>query len=61
MTFHFNITYKTLYGEELALNILIGKDALRLPLSTADGEHWSCQWSVDQAEKSYPYYYRRVL
>ena len=57
MSFHFNITYKTLYGESLVLNILAGKETLRLHMSTADGEHWSCRWSADKAQKSYSYYY----
>lgn len=57
MVFHFNIAYKTLFGEELVLNVLTGKEMLRLPLSTANGEQWSGDWSVEPTQNSYSYYY----
>ena len=57
MIFHFNITYKTLFGEGLVVNVITDDEVLRLPLSTTNGEHWSCQWSVDPTRSSYSYYY----
>lgn len=57
MTFHFNIKYKTSFGEGLVLNVLTDKEVLRLPLSTVNGEQWSCEWSVKPSEKSCSYYY----
>ena len=57
MIFHFNITYKTLFGEELVLNVLTEKEMLRLPLSTTNGEQWSCDWNMEPTRKSYSYYY----
>ncbi len=57
MTFHFNISYKTQFGEGLVLNILIDKEMFKLPLSTVNGEQWSCDWNVKPTQKSYTYYY----
>ncbi len=57
MTFHFNISYKTQFGEGLVLNILIGKEMFKMPLSTVNGEQWSCDWNVKPTQKSYTYYY----
>ncbi len=57
MIFHFNITYKTVYGEGLVVNVLTDAGVQRLPLSTINGVQWSGEWGTDSAQKSYTYYY----
>ena len=60
MIFHFNIDYKTVYGEELVLNIDIdGKNRLCM-MGTADGVRWSCDLDVTPKGKHCSYYYSVV-
>ena len=57
MIFHFNIDYKTVYGEELVLNIGIdGKNTL-CKMGTVDGNRWSCDLEVTPKGKHCSYYY----
>lgn len=57
MTIQFNIDYKVMFGEHIAVNIQSGEEVLKLPLQTSDGEKWACDWCVESPEKSYTYYY----
>lgn len=57
MTIQFNIDYKAMFGEHIAVNIQSGEEVLKLPLQTSDGEKWACDWCVESPEKSYAYYY----
>ena len=57
MTVQFNIEYKAMFGEQIAVNIQSGEEVLKLPLQTSDGEKWACDWCVESPEKSYTYYY----
>lgn len=57
MTIQFNIDYKAMFGEHIAVNIQSGEEVLKLPLQTSDGEKWACDWCVEAPEKSYTYYY----
>lgn len=57
MTVQFNIEYKAMFGEQIVVNIQAEEGELKLPLETADGERWACDWCVESPEKSYTYYY----
>lgn len=57
MTVQFNIEYKAMFGEQIVVNIQREEGELKLPLETADGERWACNWCVESPEKSYTYYY----
>lgn len=57
MTVQFNIEYKAMFGEQIVVNIQREEGELKLPLETADGERWACDWCVESPEKSYTYYY----
>ena len=57
MTVQFNIEYKAMFGEQIAVNIQTEEGELKLPLETTDGERWVCDWCVESPEKSYTYYY----
>lgn len=57
MTIQFNIDYKVMFGEHIAVNIQSGEEVLKLLLQTSDGEMWACDWCVESPEKSYTYYY----
>lgn len=57
MTVQFNIEYKAMFGEQIAVNIQTEEGKLKLPLETTDGERWACDWCVESPEKSYTYYY----
>lgn len=57
MTVLFNIEYKAMFGEQIAVNIQTEEGKLKLPLETTDGERWACDWCVESPEKSYTYYY----
>lgn len=57
MTIQFNIDYKAMFGEHIAVNIQSGEEVLKLPLETTDGQRWACDWCVESPEKSYTYYY----
>lgn len=56
MTIQFNIDYRVMFGEHIAVNIQSGEEVLKLPLQTSDGEMWACDWCVESPEKSYTYY-----
>ena len=53
----FNIQYKTVFGEELLLNTAGSGADHSVLMSTTDGNHWSCQLSVDDSVRSFDYYY----
>ena len=57
MTVQFNIEYKAMFGEQIAVNIQTEEGELKLLLETTDGERWACDWCVESPEKSYTYYY----
>ena len=38
MTIHFNIEYRTLFGEQLVLNIQKEDEELKFPMTTLNGE-----------------------
>ena len=57
MTVQFNIEYKAMFGEQIAVNIQTEEGKLKLPLETTDGQRWACDWCVESPEKSYTYYY----
>ena len=57
MTVQFNIEYKTMFGEQIVVNIQTEEGELKLPLETTDGQRWACDWCVESPEKSYTYYY----
>ena len=57
MTVQFNIEYKAMFGEQIAVNIQTEEGELKLPLETTDGQRWACDWCVESPEKSYTYYY----
>lgn len=57
MTVQFNIKYKAMFGEQIAVNIQTEEGELKLPLETTDGERWACDWCVESPEKSYTNYY----
>ena len=52
MQITFNIQYKTVFGEELLLNI-VGREAgdRTIAMSTADGLTWTCQIEAKKSEK----------
>ena len=58
MQITFNIQYKTVFGEELLLNI-VGREAgdRTIAMSTADGLTWTCQIEAKKSEKRVDYFY----
>ncbi len=55
MKIYFNIGYKTVFGEELVLNVVQAQGdgtTKRVPyrMSTNDGEHWHCELNVSEKE-----------
>lgn len=44
MVFHFNIDYKTVYGEELVLNMTVDGKEVQYKMGTEDGSRWSFDW-----------------
>ena len=57
MVFHFNIEYKTVYGEELVLNLLVDGKLLTRKMGTVDGSHWACDVELTSKSKRHTYYY----
>ena len=53
----FNIQYKTVFGEELLLNVVGNEADDTVLMSTADGCSWSCQLTVDGSRSHVDYYY----
>ena len=58
MQITFNIQYKTVFGEELLLNIVGGEAGDRtVAMSTADGLTWTCQIEAKKSDKRVDYFY----
>ena len=57
MVFRFNIEYKTVYGENLVLNLNMDNKEVHNSLGTTDGLHWSCDLDVAPKAKNITYYY----
>ena len=57
MVFHFNIEYKTVYGENIVLNLNVDDKEVQCKLGTVDGHHWSCDLEMASKTKSCTYYY----
>lgn len=57
MVFRFNIEYKTVYGENLVLNLNMDNEEVHNSLGTTDGLRWSCDLDVTPKTKNITYYY----
>ena len=58
MQITFNIQYKTVFGEELLLNIVGGQQGNRtVAMSTTDGLTWRCEVEASMGEQRVDYYY----
>ena len=57
MVFRFNIEYKTVYGENLVLNLNMDNKEVHNSLGTTAGLHWSCDLDVAPKAKNITYYY----
>ena len=62
MNIYFHIDYKTIYGEELVLNLVTtdGKGEQQVSqyrMSTYDGEQWNCQLKLSSSILAIHYYY----
>ena len=58
MQITFNIQYKTVFGEELLLNIVGGQQGNRtVAMSTTDGLTWTCEVETSMGEQRLDYYY----
>ena len=62
MNITFHIGYRTVYGEELVLNLVTTNDkdeqqVSQYRLATHDGERWTCQLNLAPTVKSIHYYY----
>lgn len=60
MIIHFHISYKTMFGEQIVVNIQKDNEELKFPLTTLDGERWSYDWCVVPTQQAYTYYYSVV-
>ena len=60
MIIHFHISYKTMFGEQIVVNIQKDDEEVKFPLTTLDGERWSYDWCVEPSQKAYTYYYSVV-
>ena len=60
MIFHFNIDYRTVYGEELVLNMAVDGKEVQYKMATSDGCKWSFDWDVTPKTKHCTYYYSVV-
>lgn len=60
MIIHFHISYKTMFGEQIVVNIQKGDEEVKFPLTTLDGECWSYDWCVEPTQQAYTYYYSVV-
>ena len=57
MQITFNIQYKTVFGEELLLNIVGGQQGNRtVAMSTTDGLTWTCEVEAGMGEQRLDYY-----
>ena len=57
MVFHFNIDYKTVYGEELVLNMTVDGKEVQYKMGTEDGSRWSFDWDGTPKSKNNSYFY----
>ena len=57
MIIHFHISYKTMFGEQIVVNIQKDDGEVKFPLTTLDGECWSYDWCVEPTQQAYTYYY----
>ena len=60
MIIHFHISYKTMFGEQIVVNIQKDDEEVKFPLTTLDGECWSYDWCVEPTQQVYTYYYSVV-
>ena len=60
MIIHFHISYKTMFGEQIVVNIQKDDEEVKFPLATLDGERWSYDWCVESTQQAYTYYYSVV-
>lgn len=60
MIIHFHISYKTMFGEQVVVNIQKDNEEVKFPLTTLDGECWSYDWCVEPTQQAYTYYYSVV-
>ena len=56
MVFQLNVDYKTVYGEELVLNITIDGKEVQHKMCTSDGQRWVYELDVTPKFKTCPYY-----
>lgn len=57
MNFIFNISYHTIFGETLAVNLLEGTQVTRHQMTSADGEQWTTTVDLPQPPRQLSYYY----
>ena len=57
----FNLEYQTIFGEELALNILMDGKTEEHKMTTLDGLHWMCQMSKTMRSDDHIDYYYAVM
>lgn len=60
MVFHFNIDYRTAYGEELVLNMAVDGKEVQYKMNTSDGCRWTCNLELTPKSKRCAYYYSVV-
>ena len=60
MVFQLNVDYKTVYGEELVLNITIDGKEVQHKMCTSDGQRWVYELDVTPKSKTCTYYYSVV-
>ncbi len=58
MTIHFHIAYRTVFGEEVSLNILEGHEVKTHRMTTADGNDWFCDLRGCPKDNVLTYYYK---
>ena len=60
----FNVEYQTAFGEELVLNVLSADDTSKVvqhKMSTADGQHWTCELTKTRQPAGYVDYYYSLV
>ena len=57
MNLIFSIDYKTVFGEELVLNIMKDGAVAQYHLGTTDGARWTCQLTIPDTNQVLEYYY----
>ena len=57
----FNLEYQTVFGEELALNILTDGKTEEHKMTTLDGLHWMCEMSKAEKSAAHIDYYYTVM